>query len=475
MSVVLDMVRWANSTDNLLTLAQAAALYLADAAVKSFIEFLEQSPSDTTNVAIPSTPEFQEAVRLMITESFSQTTLSKALLYKLGQRVQPKGDFQRWVADLIAEYTARDDLRTLLDVVTEYHAGQRPDAFLLRRCYVSEERGRVDLIGDVDKAIKVLSEQLVKVEVKSVVERFRSSFELMAAGLHQLAAYKELHEILHLIQKRLPTLLDAGTRFPNDIASVKLLNPSRLDVRRDVIRAREIAVELPTHVAEQSWIDDLDSIVTGTERAWRDRKAGEMQRQLGQLPFVLLEMHRIDSLMAVTVSGFPIKPFMTALQEAEAVLLQQKIPVEAIKTGRTALEFILPRLLGLSERHTEWQWLDKEFAGIELNPDYRPEICLPRWPRARERLENIWLTFASADWAQEIRQHVQNWEKAARQLQSEPAPQSPQLRELCELEADSLRACTMNQFFEIDSDLREQSEQLSSIGRSMSGLLQQLA
>jgi hypothetical protein len=476
-ATVIAMFDWALKTGNLVVLGLAAANCLTHPAFSTLVDQFETSP-EASSTSAPMTPSLKDYLAKFLAENFTEVTLPKVLLDELGKDEKPTGSFSVWVGQLINRYDQNGQLLLLLDVCTTLRPS--PEAFVIRSELFSAHTDRSLLINNFRDAMEVLTAKLSQDHVRALVKLNRKTYEQMASGLDQLQQYKELHAILHLLQMRIPELLYAGQRFPEEMMSKKLLSPEQLGLAADVRKARTISEKLPTRLQEDSWIDDLDSIRSNLESAWKKQDAKVLREQLNLLSFLQNEMPRIDGLMAIAIYNFPVQLLISALSEVEQAI-QGDDPTEAlsIAQGRQALENILPRLMGLAKRHNEWQWLEKELAGIDSNRDPEPLNRVPRWDRARERLQNIWSTFAATEWAQKIKAHVLNWEEAVRQLSTPELGNDQLLRqkllEECELEAYLLRVCTTNRFIDIDEEMREQSTELSTVSRSMTHLLQNLA
>ena len=132
-----------------------------------------------------------------------------------------------------------------------------------------------------------------------------------------------------------------------------------------------------------------------------------------------------------------------------------------MKSARDALTMLRPQLEGLVVEHGEWQVLNKALAGVEVNPGYRPEEKVNRWPRVKKRLEALCRAFQAAAWAGELLAEIVKWEQATAAGEADRG----------EVAANEVYASAANRFFDVDQDLLKLCGQLTEIGSPIESLL----
>jgi hypothetical protein len=318
------------------------------------------------------------------------------------------------------------------------------------------------LVGNVSQGINKLAGSTIDATVWSLIGEFRASFRGVAVQTKILAGYKALHDGLHNLQLRMPSVEFAAVTFPSDPIQSKLLAREVIYLRDQSRWASEMAAALPTKGLEQLWIDDLRQAADemGEILKSKDKANSRMPHVVTVLRSVLQEMYRIDGQLATTVAELPLESLIEALAQIAGRLTPGEVS-NAISSARDALVVIRPQLEALVAIHNEWQWLNKALAGIETNPGRRPEEKVFGWLRARKRLQSLCGVFAATEWSVDLLALIAAWEKAAEAGEDAESDQA----------AVQLNATVANRFFEADTDLLHFSGQLTEIGGPITNLL----
>ncbi len=330
-----------------------------------------------------------------------------------------------------------------------------------------------DLVSSLGTAVKTVTESLDNPQIRMTVGRFRADFERIEQQIQVLSRYKQIHELLHLLQRQLPNLIRLVSRFPDDVDARKQLSPARMRLSQQVQLARQYSKALPTEPLEEYWIADLEFAATASRRAWDEGSQREMIESIDVLRRVVAQLPRIDGQLTVVVMSIPLGTLLDALQEVSGTIVDAAEPQSAaarrLEEGRYALAVLRPSLFALVNQHNEWQWLDHEMSGIEFNLGIRPKEKMFRWEAVRPRLLDICKTFQGDEWADQIVRYISAWETHVLEWEKEP---TSKLSVECEINADSLRNYATNRFVDVDASLRELCEDLIEIGAPLNALLE---
>ncbi len=423
-----------------------------------------------------------------------KSTLYLRMGVQLGHVVDINKAFPHVVTGLLEYAEAAGELEMLLRTVLETRPKREDFRIFCQENFpqILEPTTRAGLVGKLTVGVISLVEQLGDPVVRQKIGEFQAFFRTIQRQIQVLTNYKRLHDILHLLQWRLPNLQSDVTRFPDDLSAVTSLSPARLALSSQVDRARESLGSLPTEGIEESWVDDFADSVDRQETAWQERDPDLMNSVLLELRYLIRELPRIDGLLAFAVSELPLSALVTALKAIFDHLRNsdsaEKSSFIVLQEAVRSLGLLRPELLAMVNEHNEWQWLDKELAGIDVHPGPRPTDKVPRWRRVKERLQSLCRAYQDeTNWTGEILEHAESWEQHAASLPSAiTAGDSPgglstlatstrlqtDLVDLCLITADSLRAYTIKRFMDVDRSLLELCEELVQIGSSIDTLLE---
>jgi len=422
---------------------------------------------------IQLTKEQREQLHALMLLAFSLAELKILVRLKLGwtleEEVNVAPAFREVLLSAITVAEKRGETGTLIRAIVQARP-QRDDLQTFCRDNFAAElaaQPAAALIGSVTSSIQAVVDVLADPEIRVLVGTFRADFETIQERIRILAGYKELHQVLHTLQKQLPAIRDAIRRSETDPSSRRLLARQVVELESQVASASRSTTGLPTALIEQQWIDDFRAAVTAATDAQAAGAAGlqRLPAVADELTQLLQDLARIDGQMVVTLAGLPLHKLIQALQEIGAHLANgaagAQLVGEQLGIGVGALSIIRPRLSGLVAEHNEWQRLDRDLAGIESNPGYRPTEKIPRWQRVKERLLALCDACQAEEWAQRISTNIGQWETAA----------TGNDNLACDLAADSLRGRSMNRFFDVDDEVLDLCNRLTELAQPLGTLL----
>lgn len=400
----------------------------------------------------------------LIADAFNLNSLELLVGLHMGDRLEQIVDSGRPVPNvvfsLIQEYEAHGETHAFVRGAVAMRPNRQDLVDFSKGLFVGvdEPLNPSALVAKTSSALESLVQLVQDPSVRENVGRFKANFETIETRIKVLRRYKTLHELLHVIQQRLPSIVDATRRFPDDMGAVLLLTREVVKLKDIGRHAEETANGLDNPGSELPWIEEFRETVRMIDKALSEQSVDDLSDGIEELRRYLKEAARIDALMVHEVSLLPLSKLIEALGLIEGA----EVP-ESIRHGRAALSLLTPRLRGLVNEHTVWQRLDQSLSGIESNPGHKPSQKVHKWDRQKEKLEQLCGAFPTSLWPNSdiVRTTITDWESAA-----DAGEMSKSL-----ILADTLHAHCMGRFFEVDGEMKSLCENLVDIGKPLRTLL----
>lgn len=373
------------------------------------------------------------------------------VVFKLWEKCDQRGETEALLRGAVKARPGREDL-------IAFCKEQAPQVFAAADVAA--------LVGQVEGGLYALVEARRDPGLGIEWGKFQTTFRDMQEGISLLARYKKLHDGLHNLQKRMGQIGPAATAFAQKPVSSPLLSREAVALKRDCDRAKKTVEQrppLPTDRLERLWVDDLTRAAREFESALlAPFDGGLLARAMKALGGLLLEAYRIDGQMASEAARLPLSGLigaLTAIHEQLAAAGRPASPA-AVLLGRDALSLVRPQVVGRVNEHNEWQWLNKELAGIESNQGHRPTDKVLRWEAVRETLLGLCHTFGSEPWATDLLAGVERWEREAAAGNVAAA----------EAAAGTVHECAKERFFDVDQELLGLCDRLDYISAPLRAL-----
>jgi hypothetical protein len=365
----------------------------------------------------------------------------------------------------IAARPADQDLRAFAQQVSPYALQPLGDD---RDVQEGHDR---ELVTKITFALGDLNRMRQARDLQHIMASYRPDFEKTRQQIVILAKYKELHNCLHEVQKRLNAITNNVERLKSGDYVQPYLKEDASFLRDFAKKARNQLGGLPTADEEQDWIDKLDSCAA-------DMRAASVavsvidENVLGvpeRLAHLLPNASHINKELVGTTKDVGLNNFSETMRLVEQQL-GATMPEDSLKwltQGSLAVGRLRSRLAGLVAEHDEWQSLNTDFEYTKTQKKIQPQARFSSWPQFKAKLIGLCEAFPQEDWSIELKDMMKLW--MADDLP--PEPQIPaNIKKLNEDFDDFYKKC-VNRFVEVDHELNELCKKITSFKTPLDALL----
>jgi hypothetical protein len=366
----------------------------------------------------------------------------------------------------IAAHPADQDLRAFAMQVSPYALeplSDDPD--------VQEAHDR-ELVTKITFALGDLNRMRQARDLHHIMASYRPDFERTRQQIVILAKYKELHNCLHEIQKRLDAITNNIERLKSNDHVQPYLKEDASFLSNFAKRARNQLEGLPTADEEQGWIDQLQSCAG-------DMKAASMAVSVinenvllvpERLAHLLPNASHINQELVSTAKDVGLNNFSETMRLVEQQL-HATVPEDSLKwltQGSLAVGRLRARLAGLVAEHDEWQSLNTDLEYTRTQKKIQPQARFSSWPQFKAKLIGLCDAFTQEEWSIELKEMMEPWMAAD---DPPPEPKIPaNIRKLNEDFHAFYKQC-VDRFIKVDDELNELCKKITSFGTPLDALL----
>jgi hypothetical protein len=366
----------------------------------------------------------------------------------------------------IAAHPADQDLRAFAKQVSPYALeplSDDPD--------VQEAEDR-ELVTKITFALGDLNRMRQARDLHHIMASYRPDFERTRQQIVILAKYKELHNCLHEIQKRLNAITNNIERLKSNDHVQPYLKEDASFLSNFARKARNQLEGLPTADEEQDWIDQLQSCAD-------DMKAASMAVSVinenvllvpERLAHLLPHASHINKELVGTAKDVGLNNFSETMRLVEQQL-GATMPEDSLKwltQGSLAVGRLRSRLAGLVAEHDEWQSLNTDLEYTKTQKKIQPQARFSSWPQFKAKLIGLCDAFPQEEWSIELKEMMKPW------MATDDPPPEPQIpaniRKLNEDFHAFYKQC-VDRFIKVDDELNELCKKITSFGTPLDNLL----
>jgi hypothetical protein len=366
----------------------------------------------------------------------------------------------------IAAHPADRDLRAFAKQVSPYALeplSDDPD--------VQEAHDR-ELVTKITFALGDLNRMRQARDLHHIMASYRPDFERTRQQIVILAKYKELHNCLHEIQKRLNAITYNVERLKSNDHVQPYLKEDASFLSNFARKARNQLEGLPTADEEQDWIDQLQSCAD-------DMKAASMAVAVinenillvpERLAHFLPNASHINKELVATAKDVGLNNFSETMRLVEQQL-RATMPEDSLKwltQGSLAVGRLRSRLAGLVAEHDEWQSLNTDLEYTKTQKKIQPRARFSSWPQFKAKLVGLCDAFPQEEWSIELKEMMKPW------LAADGPPPEPQIpaniRKLNEDFHAFYKQC-VDRFIRVDDELNELCKKITSFQTPLDALL----
>ena len=366
----------------------------------------------------------------------------------------------------IAAHPADQDLRAFAEQVSPYALQPLSDDRDLQEAHDRE------LVTKITFALGDLNRMRQARDLHHIMASYRPDFERTRQQIVILAKYKELHNCLHEIQKRLSAITYNIERLKSNDHVQPYLRDDASFLSNYAKKARNQLEGLPTADEEQDWIGQLQSCAD-------DMKAASMAVSVinenvllvpERLAHLLPNASHINKELVATAKDVGLNNFSETMRLVEQQLAAT-MPEDSLKwlgQGSLAVGRLRSRLAGLVAEHDEWQSLNTDLEYTKTQKKIQPQARFSSWPQFKAKLIGLCDAFPQEEWSIELKEMMAPWMAAN---DPPPEPQIPaNIRKLNE-DFDAFFKQCVDRFIKVDDELNELCKKITSFETPLDALL----
>lgn len=300
-------------------------------------------------------------------------------------------------------------------------------------------------------------------KLHDAVVTFKNDFQIACEQLQTLGYYKSLHDLLHKLEfEWFNPLLPIYKRFPEDdtIESIELSEYTF----QDILSQYEGAIEKTK--LDSDGLTVVNSIAQSTEdfRFAIDKSdASSLKKVIDRFKHLLdIYRPRFNTKLCEAAKNLSLSGFLNAMRSIRDVLDSTNLNSEVvnkIRTGTIALSGLKQKLTILVEDHDNWQNLDGEMRWLEYNLSELED----NWSSEKNKAE-AFCGDSLEDWALGLKAEISNLDAAF--TANNPAKISRYFR--------SFRRQVGRRFYQVDTTLKQLSDELTFVSSSLSTLIESI-
>lgn len=312
-----------------------------------------------------------------------------------------------------------------------------------------------ELVDTIIRALMVLADMKQAEEVQRIIGSYRRDFEDTRKQIGILAKYKELHNCLHVLQKKLDAITDAVEQLKTGNAAARTLGTHASELRDLARSARNQISGLATRDDEKAWIDQLDACSADIEAAARPSATAADREKVFDVPDrlggLLVQAPGINKELFIAAKAVRLDSFAetmdTVVQRIGATVSDDS--ALRLADGSKSVGMLRSHLAGLVAEHYEWQYLNTLLEGAKASGKHQPQRMIPLWSQFKVKLIGLCSIYPEEDWSSKLRKMMSPWLVDA----MPPEPQEPKIIEQIDYDFWVFHRECVDRFFEVDKNL----------------------
>jgi len=380
--------------------------------------------------------------------------------------VDPSGKEQRIIPVLLKACTPPEwiGFRTRIDLIDDSQFARQMTR-LVRT--LSDAPLEVVNVDAVNEGLRTVADLLRGGPVRDALLEFRLRFGTAVEQIDRLASLKDVHDQLHRLQFQCydPILREADALEKKDESAVDNLETHGDELRRVIARLREL---------EQTKAFEATRLLAQLDRAQMLLAAAIAAADAPQVRKAVVPIDRvlafdpplIDSLLNHAARELQLEAIIDAIGLAcrrarESRMEPQKL--QELEQGLDALRQLDQNLDALVTDHGRWQNADIELRRVATNFASDSAELVDSWPGLKAQIAELAVT--DEPWVRDMRSNQTNLESAI------AANDVGGMRRYF----NSFRRQAGYQFFEVDSKLKRQCDELRKAGEPVAAIVRVLA
>ena len=320
------------------------------------------------------------------------------------------------------------------------------------------------------EGLAALSNLAQNPEVLGAVSAFRKDFSETSEQLGILSAYKELHDLLHAVQKRCQSFLmqQAQRDDPGDVEWDDVVYDAETTLREELEVRRGVFENVSLPEEDTAWLLELETAADdiGAAREEEDLKVLK-KAEWSVSRVVALRLSEMNTRLNEKARSLRLSPLLEGLRVGSTAIganSPDERLVEQFMAGLKAMERLNEKLEHLVAQHDAWQQVDRELRLLQASVTRHVLMDLEMgWPNLKAMVE------ALCDAPDE--RWVKDLEKVAFEIEGSI---ESGLENKMERGFHRYFRHATNRFYLIDSELKNHCQELRGIGDQLSTVLAEI-
>jgi hypothetical protein len=329
------------------------------------------------------------------------------------------------------------------------------------------------LVTEISTALIDLNGMRQVPELQYIIASYRPDFDKTRQQTLILAKYKELHNCLHAVQKRLEGITINVTRFKSGDKVERYLKDDASFLKDLVKRARSQIRDLPTADEEKDWIDTLDACVANLKAATDQTASVADSEKVLQVPdrlaHILPRASHINEELIDAAKHVRLDNFAETMRSVEQQLgaTMQEISLTRLREGSLAVGRLRSRLAGLVAEHDEWQSLNTDFEYAKIQKRHQPQAKFSSWHQFKAKLIGLCDAFPQEEWSVDLKEMMKQW------TPDDPPPEPQIAANIEKIDSNflSFYMLCIDRFIDVDDELNRLCKKVTSFATPLDVLL----
>jgi len=382
--------------------------------------------------------------------------------------VDPSGREQRIIPVMLKPCTPPEwiGFRTRIDLVDDADFENQMTRLVRTLSNAAPDVIKIDAVNE---GLRTVADLLHSGPVRDALLEFRLRFGAALNEIERLASLKDVHDQLHRLQFQCydPILREADALAKGDCDAIDNLGEHCSELQRVITQLRELEQAKVFEPARLPWIDRLNRAQELLTAALEAGDVVQVRKAAAPIDRVLAyEPPLIDSLLAQAARELQLDAIIGAINLAcrrarESRMEPQKL--KELEDGLAALAHLDQNLDALVADHGRWQSTDLELRRVASTLGSDGTDLVESWPGLKAQITP--LAVADEPWVRDIQ---------AEQTKLESAIAADDLDRM-RRHFSRFRRCAGKQFYEVDTKLKRQCDELRKAGEPVAAIVRVLA
>ncbi len=310
-------------------------------------------------------------------------------------------------------------------------------------------------VPQVAAGLNALVDLIQNPNIRTASTEFRKDFATSRAQVAKVIAFKDIHDLLHIIQFQCYIPLEhEAHHFPDEDVACDSIAEYALSLRQKINDIQEAFTRAPEILGKGTWIAELRSADANIHQALAQRDPDMLKKAIQQIDRVLgRHASFINTNLTANARNLRLQDLVKVMNQIQAHLHLASTDHQRLArfmAGVDALSILHQQIEQMIDDHDDWQEIDRQVRQISAILPHNTDELKFSWPYLRECLSRLLLI--EATWVQPFQQVMSELDMA--------------LENLSERSKAIFHRCSRlinERFFKVDVDLKRLCNQLREL------------